>query len=46
MKVNWATSPGNAPKQDTSSKFHPNYFFSFLSGEETFSLETVSEMDQ
>ena len=20
MKVNWATSPGNAPKQDTSSK--------------------------
>ena len=34
MKVNWATSPGNAPKQDTSSKFHPRYFFSFLSGEE------------
>ena len=22
MKVNWATSPGNAPKQDTSSKSH------------------------
>ncbi|CAH1784366.1 unnamed protein product [Owenia fusiformis] len=22
MKVNWATSPGNAPKQDTSKHFH------------------------
>lgn len=21
MKVNWATSPGNQPKQDTSSKY-------------------------
>jgi hypothetical protein len=26
MKVNWATSPGNQPKQDTSSKYHLFFF--------------------
>ena len=25
MKVNWATSPGNQPKQDTSSKCRTIY---------------------
>lgn len=30
MKVNWATSPGNAPKQDTSSKSHINSSLFFL----------------
>ena len=30
MKVNWATSPGNAPKQDTSSKSHLSWLFYFF----------------
>lgn len=30
MKVNWATSPGNQPKQDTSSKCRAIYTFTLI----------------
>lgn len=39
MKVNWATSPGNQPKQDTSSKY--TQFSDFSSLHEKKKLSSV-----
>lgn len=38
MKVNWATSPGTANKQDTSSKFDDFFTYTTL-----FLLDPVSK---
>jgi len=41
MKVNWATSPGNQPKQDTSSEYRICTFsFSTWNTEFSYYLET------